>query len=343
MQASGRLGWDVIRQASATRGKRAILLCFGELPERYTAANGEDVTVVASKGAAVRRCLAMRNSPSVLLAWHIGMLKLLPFVKARGTRIALFVHGIEAWDPQPWLTRRMLDRVHLFLTNSDHTWSRFCQVNLAYHNKRHQTVYLGIGSPLGKPVPHPAPVPAALVIGRLEAGEGYKGHRELIQAWPLVLKRVPGARLWIVGDGPLREEYERLSASLGLQASVTFWGRVSDEKKGQLITESRCLAMPSRGEGFGLVYLEAMRYGRPCLVSTVDAGREVVNPPEAGLGVDPDSQDDVAPALARLLVDGEEWRAWSRQARQRYERQFTAEAFQSRLLAALFPDTVKSP
>jgi glycosyltransferase involved in cell wall biosynthesis len=93
--------------------------------------------------------------------------------------------------------------------------------------------------------------------------------------------------------------------------------------------------MPSRGEGFGLVYLEAMRLGRPCLVSTHDAGQEVVRPPEAGLAADVDNPRELANALCRLLEDGPEWQAWSEQARKRYLSAFTARHFQARLLQAL--------
>jgi glycosyltransferase involved in cell wall biosynthesis len=74
--------------------------------------------------------------------------------------------------------------------------------------------------------------------------------------------------------------------------------------------------------------------GRPCLVSTLDAGREVVNPPEAGLGADPGNPQALAEATCRLLTPGSEWDRWSLQARYRYERQFTAERFQQRLMGA---------
>jgi glycosyltransferase involved in cell wall biosynthesis len=96
--------------------------------------------------------------------------------------------------------------------------------------------------------------------------------------------------------------------------------------------------MPSRGEGFGLVYLEAMRVGRPCLVSTLDAGREVVNPPEAGLAVNPDNEDEIVDSICRLLEASPMWQQWSTQARCRYEKTFTGKHFQERLLAALLPD-----
>jgi glycosyltransferase involved in cell wall biosynthesis len=93
--------------------------------------------------------------------------------------------------------------------------------------------------------------------------------------------------------------------------------------------------MPGHSEGFGLVYIEAMRQGRPCLVSMLDAGREIVRPPEAGLAVDPENRDELVDGLCRLLLPTNEWDQWSRQARQRYEEVFTAAHFQSRLETAL--------
>jgi phosphatidylinositol alpha-1,6-mannosyltransferase len=123
----------------------------------------------------------------------------------------------------------------------------------------------------------------------------------------------------------------------GLREKVRFWGWVSEAKKRELLAHCRCLALPSRGEGFGLVYLEAMRLGRPCLVSTLDAGREVVHPPEAGLAADPQRPEELAEAVCRLLSHGPAWVAWSHQARERYATHFTARHFQDRLLAALSP------
>src|SRR5207249_3800963 len=123
---------------------------------------------------------------------------------------------------------------------------------------------------------------------------------------------------------------------LGVNSSVRFWGRISEELKEDLLARCRCLALPSRGEGFGLVYLEAMRLGRPCLVSDQDAGREVVGPPEAGLAVDPQNIDALADATIELLGENQESRRRSAVARQRYEAHFTAGHFQSRLLEAVF-------
>jgi phosphatidylinositol alpha-1,6-mannosyltransferase len=174
------------------------------------------------------------------------------------------------------------------------------------------------------------------MIGRLDAREDYKGHRQMIDAWRSVLKRAPGARLRIVGAGDLRGELEQRARDRAIAGSVEFLGAASESDKQRLIAQCRVLAMPSRGEGFGLAYLEAMRMGRPCLVSTVDGGREVVAPPTAGLAVDPGNSIEVAEGVARLLTADAEWWRWSASAVGRYTGFFTAEHFHRRLNDALF-------
>ena len=139
-----------------------------------------------------------------------------------------------------------------------------------------------------------------------------------------------------MGDGNLRPELESLAQSHGVADAVRFLGRVSEEQKLNILSRCRCLAMPSRSEGFGLVYLEAMRLGRPCLVSDCDAGREVVNPPEAGLAVAPGSPQEIACALQELLTVDSRWQERSRAGR-RFESHFTAAHFRERLRRALLP------
>jgi phosphatidyl-myo-inositol dimannoside synthase len=278
------------------------------------------------------------HKADVVVAWHLGLLKLLPFLPQRPSRIIVYLHGIESWKPQDRLTQRLLNRVDLFVCNSIYTWNRFVSYNPSLVSSHHVVVPLGLNESSTletSPLDH---TPVALFISRMNRGEDYKGHREVIDAWPSVVQRYPDSVLWIVGDGDLRPDLEKIVQKRGLHSSVSFLGKVSESRKQQLLEQSRCLLMPSRGEGFGLAYLEAMRLGRPCLVSTLDAGREVVNPPEAGLAVNPDNRDELANAICRLLTDGPEWRRWSTQARRRYDQNFTAKHFQDRLLAALFSD-----
>lgn len=329
IQASGHLAW-----AALAAREPCDLFVVGPAPANDVALARRAVQAKRPAGLAAR-VLIRRWSDTGVLFWHLGLLRLLPLVRGFAGRVVLFLHGVEAWRPPTPRVRRLLGRVDLFLTNSDFTWDRFCEFHPAARNRRHITVPLGIGEPLPAEPPAPAPEPTALMIGRLARSEDYKGHRELIAAWPRVGERVPEARLEIVGDGDLRPELEEAARAAGAADQVRFWGRVSEERKNELLAGARCLALPSRAEGFGLVYLEAMRLGRPCLVGTGDAGREVVNPPEAGLAADPADPEALAAAAVRLLAGGSEWSEWSSRARRRYELHFTAGHFQQRLLAAL--------
>jgi phosphatidylinositol alpha-1,6-mannosyltransferase len=288
-----------------------------------------------SKARAALHALAERRRAGTLLVWHLQLLKLAPLAAAPAARVVVFLHGIEAWRRQDPVIRWALGKVKLVLSNSQHTWERFLSFNPEFREIAHQTVHLGAGTSVPSLALSDAK-PVALMLGRMLRSEDYKGHRQMIQTWPEVLAASPDAELWIAGEGDLRPELEQLALARGLGSRVRFWGRVSDEQKEQLIAQCRCLAMPSRAEGFGLVYLEAMRMGRPCLVSDRDAGREVVHPPEAGLAIDPDDPRQLAAATARLLRAGPEWEQWSQQARRRYESQFTAQHFRDRLNAALF-------
>jgi len=335
VQASARIAWSAVKERA---NRQSRLLVYANEAQPAATTDGKETLIVNSKSEAIYKALSSRWSQDLVFVWHLGLLPLLPFLRLSGVRLVVMLLGIEAWREQRGLTRKQLEKVDLFLTISDHTWRSFVACNPQFVNKPHSTVLLGIGEPLSGEAPAPSGPPAALILSRLSKAEDYKGHREVIRAWPRVLQNTPDAELWIVGDGDLRTDLQRLVAELRLEKQIRFWGSVSDETKQELLQKSRCLLMPSRAEGFGLVYLEAMRLGRPCLVSTLDAGREVVKPPEAGLAVNPDDEVQLTDSICRLLGDGAEWRQWSEQARKRYEANFTARHFQERLLSALFQD-----
>lgn len=337
IQFSGRLAWEGVSHHLTAQGGTAHLFSFGPPADAWQAGRG-----ATTKGRAMTVALRWHPPAQTILVWHSGLLKLVPFFRRPRARLVLFLHGIEVWREQDVLTRLLLRRVALFLSNSQHTWERFLTFHPTLAGAPHQVVPLGVGDPL-PPAPPPNMPPAALMVSRLERSEDYKGHREVIAAWPQVLTQRPDARLWIAGTGDLRPELEQMVQARGLGEQVEFLGSIPDNEKEARLARCHALVMPSRGEGFGLVYLEAMRHGRPCLVSTLDAGREVVAPPEAGLAADPTDPHALSTALVRLLTRDEQWAQWERAARERYARHFTASHFQQRLLTALFPSDPTHP
>jgi phosphatidylinositol alpha-1,6-mannosyltransferase len=339
IQESARVAWQGLCQHARDGNRPAALLSYGPVADAEAPGPGGRLVAATSRPGLLLQALVRGWSTDTLVGWHLGLLKLLPFLRGRRERVVLYLHGVEAWRRLGRRQRALVGRVTWFLSNSEFTWRRFLDFNPEFAGRPHQVVALGSGQPDGADVPPDSP-PAVLMVGRLCRSEDYKGHRELIAAWPRVLARVPEARLWVAGDGDLRPDLESAAAAAGVADRVCFWGRVSDDRKQDLLRRCRCLALPSRAEGFGLVYVEAMRVGRPCLVSTCDAGREVVNSPEAGLAADPKDLDRLAEAVVRLTSPGPEWDRWSRAARRRYEAQFTAADFQRRLLETLFPQPI---
>lgn len=340
IQTAGRLALDVLGTHANSHGESLRLISWGRtdtpLPGVPTA------TPKTKAGVAIQSLLLPRSTRSVL-AWHVGFMRAVHLIRARSATVICYLHGVEAWRP---LEHRLApvvrsERFRLLIAfHSQHVWERFAEVNPRYASLAHRVVELGIGEPISGPTPEPQSPPALLMLGRMTLGENYKGHREIIDAWPQVLTKFPDAQLWVAGEGDLRTSLEELVRTRRLQSSVRFFGLVSEEEKLSLLSRCRGLALPSRGEGFGLVYLEAMRLGRPCLVSGLDAGHEVVA--DAGLAVDPSRRSELVDALCRLLSASDEWRGWSLRARSRYESQFTAADFRRRL-AALFDEVWDGP
>jgi phosphatidyl-myo-inositol dimannoside synthase len=334
VEESGRVAWSGIEKSSDRIGE-SRLLCYAPSGAGTVSGCRGGALYARTKPGAMLAALGTRWPPGTVLIWHIDLLQLLPFLRVGRAKVVLFLHGIESWRRQNWFMCSLLKRVDLFLSNSAHTWDRFVVFNRQFGQYPHRTVHLGLGAPLVGNESTLEGSPVVVMIGRMAEQEDYKGHREMIHAWRLVVQHIRDAELWIVGSGTLQKELERVARESIVHHHIRFFGGVSPEKKQELLSQCRCLALPSRGEGFGLVYLEAMRVGKPCLVSSVDAGQEVVNPPEAGLAVHPDNIHEIADATRCLLTRGPEWDGFSERARRRYEGQFTAVHFQQRLLQAL--------
>ncbi len=140
----------------------------------------------------------------------------------------------------------------------------------------------------------PPRTPLAVCVGRLCR---QKGQDVLLRAWDTVVRRVPDARLVLVGDGPDRD---RLRAHA--PASVLFAGAVGDPAPWYQAAD--LVVLPSRWEGMALAPLEAMACGRPVVVTDVDGARESLPPSfTARCLVPPEDPGALAGAVGELLLD----------------------------------------
>lgn len=144
-----------------------------------------------------------------------------------------------------------------------------------------------------------------LTVARLDPAERYKGYDRIVQALPLLRDEVGPVRYLVVGRGGDRARIEQLAAECGVGDRVTFCGFVPDAALADHYRLADAFAMPSRAEGFGIVFLEAMACGVPVLGGNRDGTADALADGELGLLVDPDDVQAVATGLARLLrADG---------------------------------------
>jgi glycosyltransferase involved in cell wall biosynthesis len=141
----------------------------------------------------------------------------------------------------------------------------------------------------------------AQIVGVVARLEPEKGHRTLLEAWPLVLAAQPRAWLLIVGEGLERNSLEAQAASLGISDRVVFTGRREDVPAVTAALDVSVL--PSYREAQGLSVLEAMALGRPVVASRVGGIPEMIEDEVSGLLVAPDDREALAGAIERLLAD----------------------------------------
>lgn len=177
---------------------------------------------------------------------------------------------------------------------------------------------------------------AILCVGRLWSNQRHKGQDALIKAMPAILKSVPEAQLILAGGGDLHDEYALLAERCGVADCVFLTGFISDEILSQLYKACYLFAMPSKGEGFGLVYLEAMNWSKPCLGGKLDAARDVIVDNQTGLLLDePHNPEQIARAVISLFSNPQLAQKLGRAGRKRLEEKYLFPHFCDRFYRAL--------
>lgn len=270
---------------------------------------------------------------TVIVCSHVHLAPVARLVAWRSAPVTIVLCGIEAWVALRPAERGALASGSL-VAISHHTVRGFKAANPSFEATPIAVCHPGLPPPAEGAGDRPGEQ-AALIVGRMSAREGYKGHEPLIRAWPAVVARHPDARLWIAGDGDDRPRLEALAGGLDLGGAVIFAGRVTDAELDRLYRRCRFFVMPSLHEGFGLVFLEAMRAGKAC-IGAPGAAAEIIQHGVTGFVVDPARSDDLTGALLRLFDDGQECERLGRAGGSRFTAEFTDTCFAARF-APLLP------
>lgn len=220
-------------------------------------------------------------------------------------------HGIEAWKRLPWFRRFAFRRSDLFLAPSRYTAERVEQEQGAPEDRIRRVpwplspeVFRMAEQPEQLPTPPRFPVGlVVLTVARLAASERYKGVDKLIAATALLRKTIDNLHLVVVGGGDDLGRHVKLAADLCIADYVHFFDRLSRPEIAACYSRSDVFAMPSTGEGFGLVFLEAMAFGKP-LVGAAEGGiSDLIENGTNGFLIPAGDFDQLCEALKVLLTD----------------------------------------
>jgi phosphatidylinositol alpha-1,6-mannosyltransferase len=270
-------------------------------------------------------CVYDLLGPARAQAWLPGPLRT-PYLVA--------IYGVEVWSPLPRARYRALARASIRLSPSQFTLDEARRANGDFGSVEVVPLCLEERPPAGE-IDHAllerAGTGYLLIVGRIVSTERYKGHDELLAAFPQLLTMAPGARLVVAGEGDDRDRLQARAAAMGLSGQVLFTGFVSEATLVELYRRAAVFVMPSRGEGFGLVYLEAMRAAKPCVAARGTVASEVIADGETGLLVDGSDGAALAATLARLLCAPEAAADMGQAGRRRFDQVFTPRRFRERL------------
>jgi len=289
---------------------RVISHAMEALPEGLTYRTGATGGVARFMATIVRDLPRIARSDLIFcghlnlapLAWALGKLFGRPVLGA--------LHGIEAWSPSSrritaWASCHLARyyAVSTYTRDRFTSWSRVPNVRVellpnAIHlqdyapGEKSEVLAARFGLQNRK---------VLLTFGRLVSKERAKGFDEVLQVLPTLVAEDPSIAYLIAGDGAYRRRLEDRVAELHLGEHVVFTGFVEESEKADLYRLADLYVMPSRGEGFGFVFLEAMASGVPVIASSTDGSRDAVRDGELGEMVDPDKPEELLAAIRRGL------------------------------------------
>ncbi|MGB2669809.1 MAG: glycosyltransferase family 4 protein, partial [Candidatus Acidiferrum sp.] len=341
VQRAGRHMAAVLSEFAASRHMDCRLVSLNDTRELHRlSVGGKEFVFTGCERSKARFAAtairAARRHAKVVLAGHpnLGPVTQAMRVAAPRLRTILCTHGVEVWEPLPVLRRQALRRANVVLAPSKDTANHVAEQQVRRErihvlpwalDPEFETIPVKVsqrklpeGYPEGRVI---------LTVGRWLATERYKGMDTLITALPRLLTRWPELQLLAVGDGDDRAWLQDLAEKNGVNRHVHFLSRVTNEELIACYAACEMFALPSRGEGFGLVYLEAMACGKPVIGGAHGGAPEVIEDGVTGYLVPYGDAPQLATSIETLLSDPAMAQRMGARGRQRVDREFRFSVF----------------
>ncbi len=292
-----------------SRGKHSLPGIANSVSFRGFGRGKLSFTVAGIRGARP----AGKYSGAIIVAAHPHLA--LPAAGAKlfssNARTLIMSHGVEVWQPLGALRRRALLGADRVLAPSSYTADKLSTVQGIPGGKIRKlpwpldAAFLRMAeNPAALPLPARFPQGRViLTVGRWAAAERYKGVDDLIRATARLLPRIPDLHLVAIGSGDDLPRLEGLTRELGAGEAVHFLQNLTREQLGASYARADVFALPSTGEGFGFVFLEAMAFGKPVVAAAVGGPADLIEHEANGLLVAPGDLQQLTETLARLLED----------------------------------------
>jgi len=280
--------------------------------------------------------LALTQQFALALMGHVNYAPLGCVLKSVQPKMrnGVMLYGIEAWQRLPLLRRRALQRADFLIAISDYTKQRAIEAN----SLKPERIYVLPNAlewevePTSIVTQSPTNVATSLLsVCRLEQTEQYKGVDTVIEALPYVARRVPDIEYVVVGGGTDLQRHKLMAQRLGVANRVQFLGFLNDDALRACYRRCDLFVMPSAGEGFGFVFLEAMRYGKAIVAAKSGGAPEVIQDGITGSLVAYGNKEQLAETIIGLCFDQTRRLRLGEAGYERLQKRFTYAHFKQRL------------
>jgi phosphatidyl-myo-inositol dimannoside synthase len=351
VQRAGQLSAAVLTQFAAQRGEMCNFLSLNDPSQTLPLRIGpQEITFTGFDRSKSRFfCTALHiaavRRPRLIVVLHPHLARVAAAMKACAprARAIVFTHGIEVWTPLSPLRRWALQRSDLVLAPSADT-QRQVETQQGVDKSKVRKLRWSLGpefdanaAPRGKSqAPEGFPRGRViLTVGRWEAQEAYKGVDHLIMSMPALLGTVPELHLVAIGEGTDLPRLECLARQTGVAGHVHFLKGVPPEELSAAYDLCEVFALPSRGEGFGLVFLEAMAHAKPVIGGAHGGTPEIVEEGVSGFLVQHGDTAQLTERLLRLLCNESLRHEMGMRALQRVRSDFTYNRFSTEFTTLL--------
>ena len=257
-------------------------------------------------------------SNQLIILSHVNLLVVGYLVKliSPKTKVVLIAHGIEVWRVFPKWKKMMLNKYDLILPVSEFTKTRMMELYDIPEKKL--TVLNNCLDPF-LPLPLKAKKNDRLLqlyginendtvlftLTRMAKGERYKGYDHVIQAVFELRHIKPSIKYLIVGkyDESEKARLDEIITSLSLQGNIILTGFIPDDEIAVHFNLADIYIMPSQKEGFGIVFIEALYYGKPVIAGNIDGSVDALKNGIFGLLVNPTNQQQITDAIIEVITN----------------------------------------